>query len=364
MAYLDQVILPDLWQTGLTAEELKAQKHGVIEAVQASTAGVDYLLPSYKNELSQFEGQHNFKIPVLIDDSSSVVVSTSPGFSSIPVNLGEGAYIQPVNYNVFSGFRLFPSTFGNGKTVAIDIQSYIANRIKTIGQAMAKSVETILLSVLAARKTQALDFVTQISQGAGTFTFNGTDDQLEVAKAAQTDAMFQKLNELMDANKLGGNYRIVTSPAGLTELGINAYQYGANNSKNLVQFESAMPIDRRHQSHQISPASDVFQGYLLRDGSIGMYETFMYDFIKGTNFAGKNWSVADMPLPFVNMRPNVFTNVEATDSTSLFDVSDNNHKMATYEEMAFWISFWVIYRYNSDITTIPNDIVKIVGKTS
>ena len=38
--------------------------------------------------------------------------------------------------------------------------------------------------------------------------------------------------------------------------------------------------------------------------------------------------------------------------------------MSHFEEMGIWASFTVVYRYNSDLATRPNDIVKIVGKTT
>jgi hypothetical protein len=38
--------------------------------------------------------------------------------------------------------------------------------------------------------------------------------------------------------------------------------------------------------------------------------------------------------------------------------------MTHFEEMALWFRFYVVYRYNSDLSARANDIVKLVGATT
>ena len=65
------------------------------------------------------------------------------------------------------------------------------------------------------------------------------------------------------------------------------------------------------------------------------------------------------------MRANIYTNSQATDATALISSgTDYNLIMSHFEEMAIWVRFYVVYKYNSDLTTRANDIVKIVGLTS
>ena len=65
------------------------------------------------------------------------------------------------------------------------------------------------------------------------------------------------------------------------------------------------------------------------------------------------------------MRANIYTDTQATDATALITGgTDSNLIMTHFEEMAVWVRFYVVYRYNSDLSTRVNDIVKIQGLTS
>jgi hypothetical protein len=262
---------------------------------------------------------------------------------------------------VFSGFRHYPASYANN---SIDSDWARMEVMKNVAYAMGSSVETILATVLENRKSQQLGFTTQVSQGDGTFTFSTVTDTLTVSKAAQKETMFYNLEVLMEANELGGGYRIVTNRGGLALQKAEQLKYGVNNDKNL-QALGMFPMDRMYESGNISAGSDVFQGWLVRDGAIGVIENFPYDFINGTEIAGRKWSITDVDLPFCRMRANIYTNSEATEATALITSgTDSNLKMTHFEEMGIWLRFYVVYRYNSSISTRANDIVKIVGATS
>jgi hypothetical protein len=168
----------------------------------------------------------------------------------------------------------------------------------------------------------------------------------------------------MRAMGLGGDYRIVTSPAAFAVNQMLANELGPNAAKDLRWAQAVIPPDRRYISNQLSAGSDIFSGYMVRDGAIGIYENFPWDFRNGTKIAGKEWSVSDVKLPYVGMRANVYVNSEATDATALVEATDSNLVMTHFEEMALWLRFYVVYRYNSAIASRPNDIVKIEGKTT
>ena len=354
MSFLNATLLNDL-QSDQATNEKRFSELGVINAVKDSTANTNFISPSVKEALSSISGLRNAEIPVIKDQTVTVV--TTPGFEYIPSNLPESDkyWFQP--YDVFSGMRHYPSANDNNM---IDAEFQSREVLKNVLYAMGNTVEGILLTNLDARKTQVLGFTEQVSATTGDYTFNTTPDILEIKKAAQDETMFYSLEALMAANELGGDYRIVTNRAGLARQKAEALKYGAGNDKNL-QALGFFGADRMYESGNIT-TSVKFDGYLLRDGSIGVFENFPSDFRKGTNFAGKRWSVSDMELPFVNMRANIYTDTNATNATSLITSgTDSNLIMSHNEEMGIWVRFFVVYRYNSDLATRTNDIVKVQG---
>lgn len=354
MSFLNGTLLNDL-QSDQATNEKYFSPLGVIDAVKDSTASANYIPPSVRENLSSISGLRNAEIPVIKDQTVTVV--TTPGFEYIPSNLPESDkyWFQP--YDVFSGMRHYPSANDNNM---IDAEFQSREVLKNVLYEMGNTIEGILLTNLDARKTQVLGSTEQVSATTGDYTFNTTPDILEVKKAAQEETMFYSLEALMAANEVGGNYRIVTNRAGLARQKAEALKYGAGNDKNLraLNFFGA---DRMYESGNIT-SSVKFDGYMLRDGAIGVFENFPSDFRKGTEFAGKKWSVSDMDLPFVNMRANIYTDTNATNATSLITSGiDSNLIMTAYEEMGIWVRFYVVYRYNSSLSTRVNDIVKVQG---
>jgi len=357
MSYINATLWNDLQVSNATNEKRFAEL-GIIDAVKGSTTGVDYVPPSVQDSLRSVSSLRNVEIPVIKDQD--VVVTTSPGFE-IPSNLPESDKYFFQAYDVFSGFRHYPAAHENNM-IDSDFQRMAV--MNNVAYQMGITVESILSTQLEARKSQVLDYTTQVSQGDGTFSFSGGTDTLTVSKAAQKETMFWNLDQLMGANELPGAYRLVTSRGGTAVQRSEAAKYGSNNDKNL-QALGFLPGDRIHESGNISAGADNFNGFFLRDGSIGVYENYPFDFRNGTQVGGKQWSVSDVELPHVKMRANIYTNREATDATALITSgTDSNLIMSHFEEMAIWVRFYVVYRYNSDLTTRAQDIVKIVGSTT
>jgi hypothetical protein len=358
MALLHATQLNDLQATNATNEK-RYSELGLVNAVSESTKSVDFILPSGKDALSTMDSLRNYQLPYLKDQT--VTVNFTPGFSNIPSNLPESAQQTYVAVDVFSGFRYFPAQFANNSMDAEATRVMVMNNVL---HKMGQSVEGLLATTLELQKTQTLDFTTQVSQGNGVYTFNTGTDLLEISKAAQKGTMFYELESLMDSNDLGGNYRIVTNPGGLTVQKSQALQSGQGNSVNL-QALGFFGEDRMHQSRTISAGSDIFNGWLIQDGAIGMIENFPFDFRNGTSIGGRTWSISDMKLPHINMRCNIYVNNEATDATALVNPSTSSDmKMTHFQEMAFWNRFYIVFPPNSDLTNRPNPIVKIKGLTT
>jgi hypothetical protein len=358
MAYLTTTLLNDL-QAKEASNEKIFKEVGQLGLALDSTKSVDYVPPSVQEKLATLPGNMLAKIPVLKDQTVTVV--TTPGFNQIPSNLGETDAYSFTAYDVFSGFRFYPASFESNQ---MDANFYKEQILKNVLNAMAVTVDGIINTNLVARKTQVFTPVLQISQGDGAFTWNAGTSTLEVAKAAVKEALFFNVLEGMRAMGLGGDYRIVTSPAAFAVNQMLANELGPNAAKNLAWAQAVIPQDRRYISNQLSAGSDIFSGYMVRDGAIGVYENFPWDFRNGVKIAGKEWSISDVKLPYVGMRANVYINSEATDATALVEATDSNMIMTHFEEMALWLRFYVVYRYNSAIASRPNDIVKIEGKTT
>lgn len=360
MAFLDATDWNDI-QIDSPSNEKRFAELGLIDAVKASTPFVDYISPSAIEQLRIASGLRNVQIPVIKDQT--VTVNTTPGFSFIPDNLPESDQYQFAAVDVFSGFRHYPAQFANN---VLDEDFTKRNVMQNVAYAMGNTVESLLATTIETRKTQTLGFTTQVSQssGGGTYSFNAGTDILEINKAAQQETMFAALSQLMEANEMPGQYRVVTSRAGLSVQMTEALKFGMENSKN-VQALGMFGVDRMHSTGNIAPGSDIFNGYLFRDGALGVIENFPSDFRNGTEFAGKKWSITDVELPFARMRANVYVNNEATDATALVSAgTDSNMIMTHFQEMAIWIRFYIVYRYNSDLANRANDIVKIKGLTT
>lgn len=355
MAYLDATNWLDLQETNATNEK-RFWPLGVLDLVNKSTQFVDYISPSAKQKFAEVSDLRKIQIPVMKDQD--VVVVQTPGFNFIPANLETTDEYYFSVYDIFSGMRHYPANYANN---TIDEAWAAQQKQLNIAHAMGRVVEGILVTNLEARKTQKLEFTTQISAGDGVFTFNTGTDTLEIAKAAIKDTMYDNLNAIMGGNDLPGNYALVTNPVGTQVVKTELAKYGQYNNKDLrALFQIQM--ERLHESRTIDAGSDLFNGYLVRDGAIGIYENYPYDFRQGTQFAGKTWSISQVPLPYLNLRANIYTNREATDATAL--VNDANNKMTHFEEMAIWVRIYVVYRYNSDLANRANDIVKVKGLTT
>ena len=358
MAYLDATLLVK-YQQELAQSESRRSPLGIIDLVKASTPFCDYISPDLITQMAQFSSDRPFTIPTILNQTPTVV--TTPGFSFIPDNLTESAEYTFTMYDVFSGFRHYPSLYANNIIKAdFDLQTKMTNVL----YAMANTVEGIYSTTLEAQKSQIMDYLEQVNHnsGGGTYAFTGADI-LTVDEAAQQATMFAPLDALMEANEIGGNYAVVTSPAGLVAQKLEALNFGAANDKN-IQAWGMLPAEDMHNSHNIS-TSAVFDGFYVRKGAIGAYPNFPYDFRTGTTVGDAKWSISDMEMPFIKERVNVYTDTFKADASSLTaSGTDTNTLMSHGEEMGLWYRFVLVYRPNARLTTITNDIVKIQGLTT
>jgi hypothetical protein len=357
---LDATLLNDLQGTNAQNDKRFAPL-GYVDIAKDSTSYIDWILPSQIEAMSSMSSLRNLKIPVIKDQT--VTVGSVPSFANIPANLEESDVMSWTAVDIFSGMRHYPALYANNQ---IDEMTAVMAKMKNIAFAMGQTAESYISTVMEARKSQVIPVgLVEVSQGDGTFTFNTGTDTLTVSKAAQKETMFFNLLNLMEANKLGGDYGIVTNRAGLSVQKAEQLKFSVDNTKNLEAL-GMFPMNRMYGSDNLSIQSgEVFTGFLVRMGGIGLIENYPFDFRRGTEFGGRKWSVSDVELPFLRMKVNVYVNRQPTDATALVGAgADTNLTMTHFEEMAFWCRFYIPYRYNSDIATRANDIVKIVGATT
>jgi hypothetical protein len=354
MPFITPTVLDDLQATGALNEKRKGN-YGMIDLVHQSTKGVDYVPPSVQAEIAKISGARGITMPYMKDQT--VVVNSSPSFT-IPSNMAESGTFTVLPFDVFSGYRDLPAAYDNN---VADGAFWNKETLSNVLQAMAVTEDNLIETILEANKSQVLDFTTQVSQGGGVFDFGS--DILSINKAAQKDTMFPLIKSLMASNKLGGQYSIVTSPGGLVSSVTEAMKYQGEQSKYLEWAQSDMPFENRHESNQLSPASDNFTGFYVRNGAIGMYNNYPYDFRIGTKLGDQQWGITNTEMPFLNTRLNFFINQGSTNAESMF-ANDTNMKMTTFTELGLWHRFYLVVRPITDRAASPSDIVKIKGLTT
>lgn len=357
MAFLDATQLLDV-QASNAYNFKRLTPLGILNATVDSTPFIDYILPSDKEKFATFSSLRDLQLPVIKDQDVQVV--TTPGFSFIPSNLPETAQYSFTAVDVFSGFRHYESAYANN---AADGQQVKETVMTNVLFEMGNKVEELLAVELEARKSQVMPLgIAQVSQGVGGGAYSFASSTLSINKVAQQKTMFTSLGQLFTANKIGGGYRYVSNPAGFA-VQYNEMQINGGSQAINLQNIGAFDPSRVYESHNISAGSDIFNGWAIRDGAFGVFENYPADFRAGTSFAGKTWSISPTRLPFLNMRANIYVNNEATDASALIS-GDSNMIMTHFQEMAIWARFYIVYRYNEDLTTYANDIVKIKGTTA
>lgn len=354
---LDATDLNDL-QGSEAWDEKRFSPLGLVDAVKDSTSAIDYITPSAKAAMSSLSSLRDFKIPILKDGEATV--HFTPGFNNIPSNLQESDTLRYTAVDVFTGMRHYPAQYDNNQ---MDAEWVKARTMQRILYEAGNKIEGLITTVAEARKTQLLDGTVQVNQGDGTFTFDQADDTLKISKAAQKELLLYRAEKLMNINELPGNYRLVTNRGGMITQKAEGLKFGAANEKNLEAW-NALGLDRIYETGNLDGGSDVFNGFMFRDGSLGLIENYPFDFRNGTEIDGRKWSISDIDLPYTRMRANVYVNNEATEATALVGAGrDSNLIMTHFSEMALWFRFFIPYTYNSDLATRANDVVKVKGLT-
>lgn len=351
--FIDFSVL-NTYQDKMTQTEKENQRYGLIDCIQYNTPKCKLLNPALVKHLQKVEGIST-QYPALKEHT---ITTTTVESFTIPSHLSVSEMTTLTAISIFSGFQVYPRYFVNN---LINKEEYLMNKYDEVFSAMAAAKETQIESLLNTNKTQVWTGTTQVNNGDGTFTFDGANDWLEANKAAQKDVLFSNLKTLFRINKKVGAYNIVVNEGGFN-LAINEIlKYGAANDENRQFQLNSLP--RYFETLGISPGSDQFIGFMMRDGAIGIVQNYPSDFRLRTNVGEKLWGVMDSPAPHIGAKLNVYYNKEAVDASSLGDTT-SHLKMTYMEEWGFLDKFFIVSNYNSDLTSRANEIVKLIGETS
>lgn len=342
------------YQDRITQTEKRQQKYGLIESLQYNTPMCPVLTPTLKAHLQTVEGRAT-EYTGLKED---VITTTTTESFTVPSNLSTSEQKTLSLITIASGFQVYPAWFQNN---TIAYEEYLANKYDEVFAAMASAKETQIGNLLNTNKTQTIDGIAQINGGDGTFAFDDTNDWVSANKAAQKDVLFSNLESLFGINKMAGSHNAVVNKGGLNLALNEILKFGAVNSENRQFIQNQLPL--YFETLGISPSSYQFIMYMMNDGAIGGVQNYPFDFRTGTNVDSKLWGITDTPVPYVNERLNVYYNREATDASSLADTT-SHLKMTSMEEWEFIDKFFLVTKYNSDLTTRVSDIVKVAGLTT
>ncbi len=358
MPNIDITDLNDL-QVVQAKDDARYQELGAVNIVKHAGQFVDFIPQEDRARMETMSSDRTAQFPVIVD--GTVVTSTEPSFD-VPANLLETKLFSFTPINISSGFVHHKAQYANNIIAA---EQGKMTKIKRVLYAMGQDLEAEINTVLEARKTQVFAHTTQISQGSNgqSYTFNDTPDILEINKAAQQNTMFTSIADGARANDIGGRYSYLSSPAGFSVQRQELAMFGAGNTKN-VQALGIPDASLLHETNSIS-TSDNFDGFAVRDGSIGIVTNHPYDFRNGTKVGAREWGMSDGAVPFLEHKINVMTNTEATDARSLAASNTNSDlQLTAVEQMLFWFRGYIVFEYNDDLSTISSSIIKIQGKTT
>lgn len=356
MANIDATDLNDL-QVQQARNDKRFQELGAVDIVKHAGQFVNFIPEKDRRDLETMSSDRNQEIPVIVDQT--VVTTTQPSFD-VPANLLESTTFSFTPIDIFSGFAHHKAQYANNVLAA---EQGKMTKINNVLYAMGQDLEAQINAVLEARKTQVLAHTTQISQGSNGQSYTFAANILEVNKAAQQNTMFTSIDEVMAANDMGGRYSYLSSPAGFAVQKQELATYGAANTKNLQDL-GIPDASLLHQTNSIS-TTDVFDGFAVRDGAIGIITNHPYDYRNNTTVGSRSWSVSDGDVPFLEHKVNVMTNTEATDATALAASGTNSDlQLTSVETMSFWFRGYIVFEYNADLSTRSNSILKIQGQTT
>lgn len=358
MSLLDATVL-NTFQDTLTADEKRYDKQGLIKGVTANTVKVEYISPALKEKMKTFSSERDFEIPVIKEGEATV--STTPGFDNIPENLLTSDKYGFTAVDIFSGFHHYPAQYAEN---LVEEQFAINVKLKRALYACANSAEDAILTVLNNNKTQQLSYLTQANAGDGTFIFDtGATNVLSVNKAGLKDTLYFDYNNITSNNELYEDNLLITSKGGTNEIIKQMNKYGVANSENLNWASELISKGKIYETQNIAPESDIFNGYLLQEGAVGVYPNFPFDFRKGSKVGTKEWSVSSTDLPFMNMKANIIIDRNAVDATAKIGRGSDS-TMTTSESMGIWFRFYITHPYNSAPSTRVSEIIKIKALNS
>ena len=345
MSYIDSTALVK-YQNKVLQNEIDIPEHGALKFLEDQTPQYRWLDDELKQKIMKANGR---SISQIAQNELSPTVTTSFSFD-IPLSLGTTAEQAITIYQFWTGFTYYPHDFSNN---AARMEDYVANKYEECDKVLAASKASQILTVLNARKTQALDVT-----GAPTGILFNASDYITIASALQDDPFFSYLSAIMKQNSQIGTYSMLSSIS-LEHTLANHKLYGKANEKNLLSQN--FPKFYVEDEQDVTSGSN-FTGYFVKNGCIAEAESIPSEFTSGENIGNvSRWGVGDMKLPISRQRPLIFEKEVEADTRNLTSSDRPTSAMTKGIKVGVGISFALLYNYNSAIATRVNDIAKVEG---
>jgi len=332
------------FQVQSSQTEVRDERFGLIPFGKEIDMGASWLDTRYRSEMST-NADRAIDLAAIKDDV--ITVSTQESFNW-PNNFSESEKYSVTKYTIAAGFKVPLYIWGNSMVTQ---QNYFDDKYKKLFRAMAKKKCEIMETFLEAQKTQVFSVA-----GAPT-GYSFAANKLTVTNAAQTFIMFDTIRTLMEQNNLNDDIAMVAS-YGLKHATNQLKPYGTNNEKNLI---NQMPIQTFFDGQITVGGANRFNGFVAQKGAFAMVPNFTPEFLSGANLADCAWGITNFAAPYLNEQVMVFQERAKSDNNSFSASSLTDHAMSIMMGEYFIHKFYLVQKYNSDLTTRVNDIVKIEG---
>jgi hypothetical protein len=343
MAFIDSSKLV-AYQSKTVQKEIKKPVLEAVDFMRAQTPLFKGLGADLKNAIENANGQ-----TVSMISMKDLTTEAATEFSfDIPLNLGESASTNVTIYQFWTGFHAYK--YAHAKN-AISEEEYYMVKYAECDKTLAESVSAQIATIMAARRTQVLT-TTGVPSG---MAFNPTSDSLTIANALKATPFFDNLETLMTLNDMEGTYSMLSS-IGLGFILSTHKMYGAANDKNLLaQSLPSLFYDKKITAPSGSDAS----GYFVKDGAFALVESYPIEFLQRASVGTTaKWDIGSMNLPLAKMRPLLYEEEYKADTNSV-NSGRPTSGMTVGKKIGMGVSFAVLSSYNSDLTTRPNDVLRV-----
>jgi len=313
-----------------------------------------WLTNDFERKVGEQGGKQTIQRLVFQDPTGNIQVKQEVPTYDPPTGQSETLMRSVDYYNVSAKMRFTPTAVKDN----VATQDQLFNTLMDAAlRKMAVSVESILLPLLDAQKTQVF------ADGYGS-TFNTGVDELEFTLPQwEKNRLFANMRTAFLNNQFNTDFSVVGSTNMNAALEVLSLR-GAGNELN-IQDQNIPENLFLANSITDDTGTDDFTGYACKQDFFALMPNVQKDWADSPFYAfppGQDRDVlaADNIPYFGNASIMVMRELERADNSAINPLDAMSYAM-TY---TLWMRFAVANRHNPDLTTLPNPVVKFVGKNS